>query len=115
MQNNTVLTVAQQAQTVAALTGTYMCPDVLRAIHYTYCNSGVLTDMLSDDDRAYFDAKDIDTTADDFDIFGHGELSFTEDLDKLKAIGEIEAVIAYAMPMYTELKAAGALYIQRNN
>ena len=68
--------------------------------------------MLSDDDRAYFDHKDIDTTADSFDIFGHGELSFTEDLEKLKAIGEVEAVVAFAMPAYIELKAAGALYIQ---
>jgi hypothetical protein len=112
--NNTALTLAQQAQTVALLTGTYTDRYDLAGIHNAYCNTGVLTDMLSDDDQARFDHDDIDTTADDFDIFGHGELSFTKMLESIKAIGEIETVIAYALPMHVELEKAGALYIQRN-
>ena len=110
MQN---LTVKQQAQIVNVLTNTYVCPEVLGGIHYAYCNSGVMTDLLTDDDRAYLDHKGIDITDDNFDVFGHGELGFTEDLDKLKAIGDIEDVAAYAFEMYGELKAIGALYIQR--
>ena len=113
LNSNTALTLTQQAQTVAMLTGTYTDRYDLQGIYNAYCNSGVLTDMLSDDDRAWFDHEDIDTTADDFDIFGHGELSFTEVLERIKAIGEIETVVAYALPMYAELEKAGALYIQR--
>jgi len=112
---NTALTLAQHAQIVTLLTGTYTDRSDLQGIHNAYCNTGVLTDMLSADDRAWFEHNDIDTTADDFDIFGHGELSFTEVLESIKAIGEIETVIAYALPMHVELEKAGALYIQRND
>lgn len=107
------LTLAQQAQVVKMLTTTYVCGYDLQGIYNVYCNTGILTDMLSADDRAYFDEQDIDIYSDDFDIFAHGELSFTELLEKLKAIGDIEEVASYAWPMYNELKAQDGLRIQQ--
>ena len=99
------LTITQQAQ-IAAVLG--HCPDteVLSGMHHAYCVSGILTDMLTADDIAYFEHKNIDIYADDFDIFGHGELCCTEYLDAFdKVSNDREAVMEYAYPLAKAIKA----------
>jgi hypothetical protein len=99
------LTFTQQAQ-IAAVLGTRPDTEKLSGMHYAYCNTGILTDMLTDDDIAWFDEQNIDIHADDFDINAHGELCCTEYLEAFKAISDdMEAVVAYAWQLTLAIKA----------
>jgi hypothetical protein len=98
------LTVTQQAQ-IAAVLGTRPDTEKLSGMHYAYCNTGILTDMLTDDDIARFDEQNIDIHADDFDINAHGELCCTEYLEAFKAISDdMEAVMEFAWPLAQAIK-----------
>ena len=102
----TQLTVQQQAQ-IAAVLGT--CPDTekLSGMYEAYCNSGILTDMLTADDVAWFEHKNIDIYADDFDIFGHGETCCTEYLNAFAGISDdMEMVMRYAWKLALAIKAS---------
>jgi hypothetical protein len=99
------LTLSQQAQ-IAAVVGQRPDTEVLSVMHYAYCVTKNPNNMICDDDEAYFDEKDIDTKAADFDIFAHGELCCTGHWKAFKAISDdIEAVIAYAWRLALAIKA----------
>ena len=99
------LTVQQQAQ-ITAILGLSPDTEKLSGMHQAYCVSGILTDMLTADDVAWFEHNDIDIYADDFDIFGHGELCCTEYLDAFdKVSNDREAVMEFAYPLATAINA----------
>ena len=99
------LTITQQAQ-IAAVLGTRPDTEVLSGMHQAYCVSGILTDMLTCDDEEWFDRNDINIHADDFDIFGHGELCCTEYWNAFdKVSNDREAVMEFAYPLAKAIKA----------
>jgi hypothetical protein len=65
--------------------------DLLKGIISAYCDSGIMTDMLTEQEVNEFDAQGVDVYDDAFELFEHNfqAKAVVADLD---AIGDIEEV-----------------------